>query len=84
MSIENIVPSILPQLFAKPVAASPSLPREEHDARAIELARRLIALDQDGAADLIQQRLAREKSPPALFTGLFEPSRPGAWRSVER
>ena len=73
MSIENIVPSILPQLFAKPVAASTSLPRET-DPRAIELARRLIALDQDGAFELIQQRLAREKSPTALFTGLFEPT----------
>jgi hypothetical protein len=73
VSIENIVPSILPQLFAKPAAPCASMPRET-DPRAIELARRLVALDQDGALDVIQQRLTREKSPMALFTGLFEPT----------
>lgn len=73
MNIENIVPTIIPRLFVKPSSPRDDMPRET-DARAIELARLLIGPDPDGAHALIQQRLGREKSPSALFTGLFEPA----------
>ena len=68
MNIENIVPTIIPRLFVKT-----TVPRET-DVRAIELARLLIHPDADDAFDLIQHRLACEKSPSALVTSLFEPT----------
>jgi methanogenic corrinoid protein MtbC1 len=73
VNIENIVPTIIPRLFVKPTFSRAQAPRE-NDSRAIELARLLIAPDPDEAFDLIEQRLAREKSPSTLFTGLFEPA----------
>jgi len=73
VNIGNIVPTIIPRLFVKPTVPRVHAPRET-DARAVELARLLIATDPDEAFDLIKQRLACAKSPSALFTGLFEPT----------
>lgn len=73
MNIENIVPTLIPRLFVKPATPHAGELRET-DARAIDLARLLIGPDQAEALDLIDARLGREKSPSALFTGLFEPT----------
>jgi hypothetical protein len=73
VNIGNIVPTIIPRLFVKPTMPRARAPRET-DPRSIELARLLIATDPDEASDLIERRLACEKSPSALLTGLFEPT----------